>query len=134
MTNFNYRFQKTWDRITTAVKPTLGNAFLHYLKALNHRIATTLQTMGGNTLPMAYNLTIRAENMFIQSGELAPRLLMPLFPYMPYHQPIVAPIPTTSSNLPLVSVPSTSTFSNEMGKLESMMQTMMLNMEKKLQE
>lgn len=28
MTNFNYRFQKTWDRIPTIVKPLLGNAFL----------------------------------------------------------------------------------------------------------
>ena len=85
MTDFNYRFQKTWDRIPAAVKPTPGNAFLHYLKALNHRIATTLQTMGGNTLPMAYNLSIRAENMLIQSGELAPRPPMPLFPDMPNH-------------------------------------------------
>ena len=46
MTDFNYRFQKTWDRIPTIVKPTPGNAFLHYLRAFNSDIATTIQTMG----------------------------------------------------------------------------------------
>lgn len=132
MIDFNYRFQKTWDRIPVAVKPTPGNAFLHYLKSLNHRISTTLQTMGFNNFPMAYNLSIRTKNMLIQCGQLATRPSMPLFPNIPNHQPSVAPIPTTSCNLPLVSVPSTSTSSNEMGKLDSMMQTMMLNMDKKL--
>ena len=29
MTNFNYRFQKTWDRIPTSVKSTPSNSFLH---------------------------------------------------------------------------------------------------------
>lgn len=35
MTDFNYRFLKTWDRIPTSVKPTPANAFLHYLRAFN---------------------------------------------------------------------------------------------------
>ena len=61
MTDFNYRFQKTWDRIPTLVKPTFGNAFLHYLRAFNSNIATTIQTMGGDTLPNAYDTTIKAK-------------------------------------------------------------------------
>ena len=59
MTDFNYRFQKTWDRIPTSVKPTPGNAFLHYLRAFNSDISTTIQTMGGDTLPNAYDTTIK---------------------------------------------------------------------------
>ena len=55
MTNLNYRFQKTWDRIPISVKPTLGNDFWHYLRAFNSDIATTIQTMEGDTLPDAYD-------------------------------------------------------------------------------
>ena len=65
MTNFNYKFQKTWDRIHTSVKPTLGNAFLHYLIAFNSDIAMIIQTMGGDTLPKANEISIREENIFI---------------------------------------------------------------------
>ena len=65
MIDFNYRFQKTWDRIPTSSKPTPGNAFLHYLRAFNSDIATTIQTMGGDTLPNAYDTTIKAENILI---------------------------------------------------------------------
>ena len=42
MTDFNYRFQKTWDRIPTTMKPSPNNAFLYYLRAFNYDIATTL--------------------------------------------------------------------------------------------
>ena len=45
MTNLNYIFQKTWDRIPNLVNPTPGNAFLHYLRAFNSDIATIIQTM-----------------------------------------------------------------------------------------
>lgn len=45
MTDFKYRFQKTWDIIPIARKPLPGNAFLHYLKAFDSEIASTLQTM-----------------------------------------------------------------------------------------
>lgn len=85
MTNFNYRFYKTWDRIPATAKPLPSNAFLHYLRSFNQRIATTLQTLGGNTLPVAYEFAIKAENTLIQSGELAPRPRMPLFLDMPTH-------------------------------------------------
>ncbi len=56
MTDFNYRFQKTWDRIPTLVKPILDNAFLHNLRALNSDIATTIQTIRGDTLLGAYEI------------------------------------------------------------------------------
>ncbi len=56
MIDFNYRFQKTWNRIPTVVKPSPGNAFLYYLEAFNSDIATTLQSMGGDTLPNAYEI------------------------------------------------------------------------------
>ena len=42
MTDFNYRFQKTWDIIPATVKPSPGNAFLYYLRALNSDITTIL--------------------------------------------------------------------------------------------
>lgn len=65
MIDFDDRFQKTWDKIPTAVKPSPGNAFLYYLRALNSDIATTLQYMRGDTLPNAYEVAIRAENILI---------------------------------------------------------------------
>ena len=125
MTNFNYRFQKTWDRIPVAVKPSPGNAFLYYLRALNSYIATVLQTMGGTTLPGAYDMAIRAENTLIQGGKIAPRPPMPLFPEIKNHQPSIAPIPTTSSSQPLAATSSSSTSTSELSTLESMMQTLM---------
>ena len=42
MTIFNYRFQRTWDRILVAVRPTLGNDFLHYLRDFDNNITITL--------------------------------------------------------------------------------------------
>ena len=101
MTDFNYRFKKTWDRIPTSVKPTPSNAFLHYLRAFNSDIATTIQTMGGDTLPNAYDTTIKTKNILIQGRKLAPRPLMPFFPNVPNHQPEMAPLPTTSKSHPL---------------------------------
>ena len=65
MTDFNYRFQITWDRIPTSVKPTPSNAFLHYLRAFNNDIATTIQTMGGDTLSNAYDIAIKEETILI---------------------------------------------------------------------
>ncbi len=105
MTNFIYRFQKTWDRIPTSVKPTPSNAFLHYLRAFSSDIATTIQTMGGDTLPNAYEIAIKAENILIQGGKLAPRPPMPFFPDVPNHQPVMAPLPTTSTSQALTLVP-----------------------------
>ena len=80
MTYFNYRFQKTWDRIPMSVKPTPSNAFLYYLRDFNSDIATTIQTMGGDTLPNAYEIGIKAKNILIQAGKLALRPPMPFFP------------------------------------------------------
>ena len=113
MTDFNYRFQKTWDRIPIAVKPTLGNAFLHYLKAFNSDIVTTVKTMGGDTLPDACEISIRIENILIQGGKLAPRHPTPFFPKILDHKPPVALIPTTSTNQPLAITPVASTSSNK---------------------
>jgi hypothetical protein len=88
--------------------------------------------MGGNTLPVAYDLAIRVENTLIQAGKLAPRPPMPLFPEIPTQVPTVAPIPTTSTSQPLVVAPVASTLANETDKLETLMQNMMLGLEKKL--
>lgn len=134
MIDFNYRFQKTWDRIPTAVKPSPGNAFLYYLRALNSDIATILQTMGGTTLPGAYDMAIRVENTLIQGGKIAPRPPMPLFPEIQNHQPSIAPIPTASSSQPLAAISLPSTSASEMSSLENMMQTLLQGLDKKLQE
>ena len=125
MTDFNYRFQKTWHRIPTLVKPTPGNAFLHYLRAFNSDIATTIQNMGGDTLPNAYDTTIKAENILIQGGKLAPMPLMPFFPDVPNHQPAMAPLPITSASKSLALVPQASTSSNAIDEIKEMMQSMM---------
>lgn len=135
MINYNYRFQKTWDRIPAIIKPTPGNAFLYYLKALNSDIAMSLYTMGGTTLPATYDLAIRVENTLIQASKLAPRPPMPLFPEMPTQVPTVAPIPIASTSQPLVvALVVASTSANETDKLETLMQNMMLGLEKKIQD
>ena len=119
--DFNYRFQKTWDRIPTSVKPTSGNAFLHYLRAFNSDIATTIQTMGGDTLPNAYDIAIKVENILIQGGKLAPRPPMPFFPDVPNHQPAMDTLATTSTSQSLALVPQASTSSNRMDEIKEMM-------------
>ncbi|KAH9293755.1 hypothetical protein KI387_041040, partial [Taxus chinensis] len=76
-------FQRSWDRIPVAVRPTAEGAFLYYLKALNSDISMLIQSMGGTTLPAAYSIAIRAENCLIQAGKLAPR---PPMPFQPHNQ------------------------------------------------
>ncbi|KAH9293160.1 hypothetical protein KI387_041636, partial [Taxus chinensis] len=51
--------------------------------------------MGGETLPVAYDITIRDENSLIQVGKLAPRRLMPIWTDLaPIPQPITIIEPT----------------------------------------
>ena len=133
MTDFNYIFQKTWDRIPTSVKPTPSNAFLHYLRAFNSDSATTIQTMGGNTFPDAYEIEIREENILIQRGKLTPRPPIPFFPNIPNHQLAMAPIPTTSTSQPLALAPQASTSLNGMDEIKEMMHSMIMNIDKILQ-
>lgn len=132
MTNFNYRFQNTWDRIPTVVKPSLGNAFWYYLRAFNNDISTTLQYIGGDSLPNGYEIAIRVENILIQGGKLAPRPPMTFFLDMPNHRPTIAPIPTSSTSQSLVVVLIASKSSNEFDNIESMMKKLMQNVDKKL--
>jgi len=103
MVDFNYKFQKTWDKIPLLVKPSLNTAFIHYLKSLNPDIAIMIQSMGGTVLLDAYDIAIKAENCLIQAGKIAPRPPMPLFLEAPVIQPVVAPIPTTTSIGPLIT-------------------------------
>ena len=77
--------------------------------------------MGGNTLPNAYETTIKVENVLIQGGKLAPRPPIPLFLYIPTSHPTIAPIPTTSTRKPSVVSPIDSTSSSGMDKIEAMM-------------
>ena len=86
------------DKISTIVKPCPGNEFLYYFKAFNSDIATTLQSMVGDIIPDAYEIAIRTENILIQGGKLAPRPPIPFFIDIANHRPLVAPIPTTSTN------------------------------------
>ena len=131
MTDFSHRFQKTWYRIPTSVKPTPGNAFLHFLSGFNSDISTTIQTMGGDTLPNSYDTTIRAESILIQGGKLAPRPPMPFFPNVPNHQPTMAPLPTISTSQSLSLVPQASTSSNGIDEIKKMMHSIMLNIDNK---
>ncbi|KAH9314377.1 hypothetical protein KI387_023004, partial [Taxus chinensis] len=65
--DFNFRFQRTWERIPMVVRPTAEGAFLYYLKDLNYDISMLIQSMGGTTIPAAYSIAIRAENCLIQA-------------------------------------------------------------------
>ncbi|KAH9308760.1 hypothetical protein KI387_036671, partial [Taxus chinensis] len=67
LTDFNFRFQRSWDRIPVVVRPTAEGAFLYYLKDLNSDISVLIQSMGDTTLPVAYSIAIRAENCLIQA-------------------------------------------------------------------
>ena len=66
--------------------------------------------MGGDTLPATYEISIREDNILIQGVKLAPRPPIPYFLDMPTHQPMVAPIPTTSTSQPLAIAPMASTY------------------------
>ncbi|KAH9289488.1 hypothetical protein KI387_033605 [Taxus chinensis] len=95
MSSFNIHFSRTWERIPASVKPQADHAFLYYLRALNSDISTMIQSMGGETLPDAYDIAIRAENSLIQAGKLAPRPSMPfLVDLAPIPQPITIIEPT----------------------------------------
>ena len=85
--------------------------------------------MGGATMLNAYETTIKAKNILIQGGRLAPRPPMPLFLDLPSQQPIIAPSLEFSSSQPLVSLKA-STSSSEWGELKSMMQALMKNVDK----
>ncbi|KAH9302550.1 hypothetical protein KI387_014133, partial [Taxus chinensis] len=74
-------------------------------------------SMGGTTIPIAYSITIRAENCLIQAGKLAPRPPMPLFPSLESQNinqtPNLAPIPTPKINNSNEPSNSSSSASNE---------------------
>ncbi|KAH9304262.1 hypothetical protein KI387_008666, partial [Taxus chinensis] len=117
LTDFNLIFQQTWDRIPTVVKPTNEGAFLYFLRALNSDISLMIQSMGGTTLPAAYNLSIGAENHLIQAGKITPRPSMPLYPELggpdTSQAPTLAPIPTPRSQSSAEASTSSSNTSKE---------------------
>ncbi|KAH9296017.1 hypothetical protein KI387_039605, partial [Taxus chinensis] len=66
--------------------------------ALNSDISTMIQSMGGETLPAAYDIAILAENSLIQAEKLAPRPSMPfLADLAPIPQPITIIEPTIAA-------------------------------------
>lgn len=83
MSDFNYRFQKTWDRIHILVKPCPEYAFLYFLRALHTDIVVMIHPMGDYTFLGAYDVSIREKNCLIQDGKIAPRTPMPLFLDLP---------------------------------------------------
>lgn len=106
MGNFNYRFQKTWDRIPTLFKPSSNHAFLYFLRALNSDIVVIIQSIGGDNRPRAYDTAIRAKNFLIQDGKLPRRPPMPLFVEDPTQHPTLAPIPVASTYKFLTPAPT----------------------------
>ena len=66
MNNFNFKFQRTWDRIPAMMRPPPEYTFLYFLRALKNDIAVMIQSMGGVSLPDAFEIAIRAENNLIQ--------------------------------------------------------------------
>lgn len=55
-------------------------AFVFYLKDFNSNILVMIQSLGGNTLPQAFDLAISTENNLIDEGKLSPQPLMHVFP------------------------------------------------------
>lgn len=102
MMDFNFRFQRTWNKILATVRPSNQHAFLYYLRALNSDIFLMIQSMGGNNLPTAFDIGIRVENSLIQVGKIAPRPPMPIFPEL---QPVCEAILTLAS-IPPTPAPS----------------------------
>lgn len=91
MMDFNFKFQRTWDRILVTVRPTPDHVFMYYLRSLHSEIALMIQFIGGLTLPVAYDIAIRTKNNLIQDGKLAPRPFMPIFPEVQPFIPIQIP-------------------------------------------
>lgn len=132
MSDFNHRFQKTWDRIPLTVRPTADHAFLYYLRALNSDISVMVQSMGGISLPQAYAIAIRAENSLIQAGKIAPRPALPIFPTI---QPLIAmqiPPLTVIPAVPALPAPSSQSVrqennfpaqSNDLQEIKGLLQT-----------
>lgn len=79
MTNFNARFHTTWKRIQTAICSPADLAFMFYLKSLNAKILLMIQSLGGNTLSDVYNIIVKAENNLIDTKNLFPHFVMPIF-------------------------------------------------------
>ena len=79
ISDFNFCFQRTWDRIPPSIKPSEDHVILYYLRAFNSDILVMIQSMGGCTLPGAFDIAVRAENNLIQDGKLPPRPPMPYF-------------------------------------------------------
>ena len=87
--------------------------------------------MGGDTLPNAYEIAIKAKNILIQGGKSAPRPPMPFFPDVQNHQPAMAPPPMTSTSQALTPVPQASTSSNGLDEIKEMIQGLVLNKDKR---
>lgn len=100
MMDFNFRFQRMWNRIPATVRPSSQHALLYYLRALNSDIFVMTQSMDGNNLPGAYDLAIRAENSLIQARKIAPRPTMPIFPEL---HPVPEAILSLTSIPPLLA-------------------------------
>ena len=111
VSDFNFRFQKTWERIPVTVRPSAEHAFLYFLRAFNSNIAVMIQSLGGNTLLDVYLIAIREKNNLIQAGQIAPRPAMPIFlvaPRLPLVEPLqVAPLAAIPA-VPALPSPGTS--------------------------
>lgn len=98
MTNFNGRFLKTWNMIPINIRPSIDYAFLYFLRSLTSDISFMIQSLGGTSLPQAFNLAVKVENCLIQAGMITPRPPMPISPNfqptMPLQMPPFTPIPT----------------------------------------
>lgn len=63
-----------------STRPPADMAFVFSLKTFNSNISVMIQSLGGNTLPQAFDIKVQAENNLIDARKLAPRPTMPVFP------------------------------------------------------
>lgn len=100
MENFNFFFQRTWNRILAMIKNSLKHEFIFFLNFLNRIIFVMIQSMQGFTLPSAFDISIRVEKYLIKSWKIALRSLVPIFLEVKSPTPIFTPFIwcTTHSN------------------------------------
>lgn len=95
VTDFNMRFQRTWQMIPFSTCLPTDMAFVFYLKAFNSDISMMIQSLWGSTLSDAYDLAIWVENNLIDAEKLAPWPLMSVFPEILNQVPELV-VPSTS--------------------------------------
>ncbi|XP_059066219.1 predicted GPI-anchored protein 58 [Cryptomeria japonica] len=86
-------------------------AFVFYLKDFNSDIVVMIQSLGGNTLPQAFDIAVQAKNNLIDIGKLSPHPIMLVFSEIST-QVMEEAAPSTSAPQSMYSFPTPQTASS----------------------